>query len=65
MRTTAGGALIAAFIAAVFLLALYLGTRSSTLFAACCVPVGFAVALLAVAGLFGFLKKQAFRGDLL
>ena len=52
-------------IAVVLLLALYLVTRSSTLFAACCVPAGFAFSLLLVAGLFGFLKKQGFRGDLL
>jgi len=53
-----------ALIAVIVPLAFYLVTRSSTLFAACCVPAGFAFSLLLVAGLFGFLKKQGLRGDL-
>jgi len=59
--TTMGFALIVVIV----LLAFYLVTRSPTLFAACCVPAGFAFSLLLVAGLFGFLKKRPFRGDLL
>jgi hypothetical protein len=54
-----------AIVAFILLLAVSLVTRSRTLFVACCVPVGFAFVILLAAGLFGLLKKQPLRGDLL
>ena len=61
LYTTTGLALVAF----ILLLAVYLVTRSSTIFVACCVPVGFAFAILLAAGMFGLLKRQPLRGDLL
>lgn len=46
------------------LIAAYLVTRSSILFAGCCVPAGFVVVILLVGGLMKSSRK-AFRGDLL
>ena len=60
LYTTTGLALVAF----ILLLAVYLVTRSSTIFVACCVPVGFAFAILLAAGMFGLLKKQTFGRDL-
>ena len=60
LYTTTGLALVAF----ILLLAVYLVTRSSTLFFACCFPVGFAFAILLAAGMFGLLKRQPLRGDL-
>ena len=61
LYTTTGLALVAF----ILVFAVYLVTRSSTIFVACCVPVGFAFAILLAAGMFGLLKKQPLRGDLL
>ena len=60
LYTTTGLALVAF----ILLLAVYLVTRSSTILVACCVPVGFAFAILLAAGMFGLLKRQPLRGDL-
>lgn len=53
-----------ALVGLILLIAAFLVTRSSLLFAMCCVPAGFAFVVLLVGGLLK-RSRSPFRGDLL